>query len=186
MVSSAWQNIPLVSAVQDLKLGLAKGGDTTGYARAIATITNFESIPITSETTAQMTESHRDWSLLNSFFDVGKSQAITLLNDGPSGLLFRQARISYADEPAGLHDGVNVELLRAAVADLRRETSAQPSRAVLYVAAMSDLNNLQSASAADIAASNVTLFDPYRQDIAYLDVLFQTDRLEGPGGSPAA
>ena len=38
MVSSAWQNIPLVSAIHDLKLGLAKGGDTSGYAQAITTL----------------------------------------------------------------------------------------------------------------------------------------------------
>src|ERR1700722_18864758 len=47
MVSSAEQNVPLVSAVHDLKLGLAKGGNTAGYAQAISTIESFESIPIT-------------------------------------------------------------------------------------------------------------------------------------------
>src|ERR1700689_4385308 len=95
MVSSAWQNIPLVSAVHYLKLGLAKGGDTSGYAQAIATLEEFERIPITSETTSQMTDSHRDWSMLNTFFGVGTAQAKILLDEAPSGSLFRQARISY-------------------------------------------------------------------------------------------
>jgi hypothetical protein len=185
MVSSAWQNIPLISAVQDLKLGLAQGGDTKGYARAIATITDFEGIPITSETTEQMTESHRDWSRLNAFFDVGKVQAATLLREVPSGALFHAARSRYDDEPAGIHDGVNAKLLKAAVADLRRESIVVKSRAILYLAGIADLTNLENASPADIAASNSTLLNPYRQDIAYLDALFETDRLEGPGGSPA-
>jgi hypothetical protein len=181
MVSSAWQNIPLVSAVRDLKMGLAKGGNTTGYTQAVTTLENFESIPITSETTAQVTDVHRDWSMLNAFFDVGKSQAKILLDDAPSGSLFRQARISYGDEPAGLHSGVNPKLLKAAVLDLRREASDEGPRAVLYVAGIADLNNLQSASAATIATSGGNLLNPYRQDIDYLNALFETERLNGPG-----
>jgi hypothetical protein len=181
MVSSAWQNIPLVSAAHDLKLGLAKGGNTSGYALAITTLENFESIPITSETATQMTASYRDWSMLNSFFDVGTSQAKILLDDAPSGALFRQARISYGDEPAGLHNGANRELLKAAVVDLLREASDQGPRAVLYVAAIADLNNLQSASAMTIATSGGNLLNPYRQDIDYLNALFETERLNGPG-----
>jgi hypothetical protein len=181
MVSSAWQNIPLVSAAHDLKLGLAKGGNTSGYALAITTLENFESIPITSETATQMTASHRDWSMLNTFFDVGTSQAKILLDDAPSGALFRQARISYGDEPAGLHNGANRELLKAAVVDLLREASDQGPRAVLYVAAIADLNNLQSASAMTIATSGGNLLNPYRQDIDYLNALFETERLNGPG-----
>lgn len=181
MVSSAVQNIPLVSAVHDLKLGLAKGGHTSGYAQAIATLEKFESIPITSETAAQMIDSHRDWSMLDTFFDVGAGQAKVLLDDVPSGSLFRQARISYGDEPAGLHNGVNLRLLKAAVVDLRREASDEGSRAVLYVAGIADLSNLQSATAASIATSGGSLLNPYRQDIDYLNALFETQRLDGPG-----
>jgi hypothetical protein len=183
MVSSAWQNIPLVSAVHDLKLGLAKGGDTAGYVRAIKTIESFESIPITSETNGQMLESHRDWSLLNAFFDVGANEARSLLDDAPAGALFDRARRYFDNEPAGLHEGVRVDLLRSAVTALRLEASAQGPRAVLYDAAIADLNNLQSASGAQIAASNSNLLNPYRQDIDYLNVLFETERLEVPGGS---
>jgi hypothetical protein len=181
MVSSAWQNIPLVSAVHDLKLGLAKGGDTSGYAQAITTLEKFEKIPITSETSAQMSDSHRDWSTLNTFFDVGAGQAKILLDDAPSGSLFRQARISYGDEPAGIHNGVSKKLLRAAVVDLRSETRDEGPRAVLYVAAIADLNNLDSADAATISTSSGNLLNPYRQDIDYLNALFQTQRLDGPG-----
>jgi hypothetical protein len=181
MVSSALQNIPLVSAAHDLTRGLAKGGNTSGYAKAIATLNNFESIPITSETTAQMAASHRDWSMLNVFFDVGTSQAKILLDDVPSGSLFRDARISYGDEPAGLHSGVNLRLLRAAVIDLRSEASDEGPRAVLYVAAIADLTNLESASAATIATSGGSLLNPIRQDVYYLNTLFESQRLDGPG-----
>src|ERR1700689_4786771 len=129
MVSSAAQNIPLISAVHYLESGLSKGGDTSGYARAIETLKAFEQIPITSETTTQMTDSHRDWSMLNTFFDVGTAQAKILLDDAPSGSHFRQARINYGDEPAGVHNGVNVRLLKDAVADLHRESSDEGRRA---------------------------------------------------------
>jgi hypothetical protein len=181
MVSSAWQNIPLVSAVHYLKLGLAKGGDTSGYAHAITTLEAFERIPITSETTTQMTDSHRDWSMLNIFFDVGTAQAKILLDDAPSGSLFRQARISYGDEPAGIHNGVNLRLLKDAVVDLRRESSDEGPRAVLFIAAIADLTNLEGASAATIDTSSANLSNPYRQDIDYLNALFETQRLNGPG-----
>jgi hypothetical protein len=179
MVSSALQNIPLISAVHDLKLGLAKGGDTAGYARTINTIEAFESIPITSETQEQMLESHRDWSTLNAFFDVGTNEARILLDDSPAGSLFNRAGRYYNDERAGLHEAVRVDLLRFAVSELRREATVQGPRAVLYDAAIADLNNLQSASAAQIVASNSNLLSPYRQDIDYLDVLFETERLSG-------
>jgi hypothetical protein len=184
MVSSALQNIPLVSAVSDLKRGLAKGGDTAGYERAIATIKAFESIPITSETKEQMLDSHRDWSALNAFFDVGASEARVLMDDAPAGAFFDRARDYFEQEPPGLHGGVRVDLLKSAVSALRMEAAAQNSRAVLYGAAIADLNNLQSASTAQIAASSSNLLNPYRQDIDYLNDLFETERLSGPGASP--
>lgn len=184
MVSSALQNVPLVSAVHDLKLGLAKGGNTSGYNKAISTIEAFESIPITSETKEQMLDSHRDWSALNAFFDVGTSEARVLMDDAPAGAFFDRAGDYFDQEPPGLHEGVRVDLLKSAVSALRMEAAAQNSRAVVYDAAIADLNNLRSASAAQIAASNSNLLNPYRQDIDYLNDLFETERLEGPGNSP--
>jgi hypothetical protein len=185
MVSSALQNIPLVSAVHYLKLGLAKGGDTSGYGRAITTIEAFESIPITSETKKQMLDSHRDWSALNAFFGVGASEARVLVDDAPAGSFFDRARHFFNQEPAGLHGGVRVDLLESAVSALRVEAAAQRPRAVLFDAAIADLNNLQSASAAQIAASASSLLNPYRQDIDYLNDLFESERFGGPVNSPA-
>jgi hypothetical protein len=185
MVSSALQNIPLVSAVHDLKLGLAKGGDTTGYDQAITTLEAFESIPITSETKTQMLDSHRDWSAMNAFFDVGASEARILMDDAPTGAFFDRARHLFDQEPAGLYSGVRVAALRFAVSALRMEAESQNSRSVLYDAAIADLNNLQSASTAQIATSNLNLLNPYRQDIDYLNDLFETERLGGPSNSPS-
>jgi hypothetical protein len=65
------------------------------------------------------------------------------------------------------------------------EAAAEKSRAVLFDAAIADLNNLQSAGAAQIAASSSSLLNPYRQDIDYLNDLFETERFGGPGNSPA-
>jgi hypothetical protein len=181
MVSSAEQNIPLISAAHYLTLGLAQSGDTRGYAHAITTLEGFERIPITSETTAQMADSHRDWSTLNAFFDVGTEQAKILLHDAPTGSLFRKAGISYGDEPAGIRSGVNPRLLKAAVVDLRQESIDEGPRAILYRAAIADLSNLESASAAAVVESSGHLLNPYRQDIDYLNALFETQRLNGPG-----
>src|SRR5580658_7959844 len=52
VVSGALQNVPLAAAVADLQRGLGtKDAGVNGYASAISTIRNFESIPLTSETT---------------------------------------------------------------------------------------------------------------------------------------
>jgi hypothetical protein len=185
MVSSAAQNIPLISAVHDLKLGLAKGGDTTEYLYAINTIEAFESIPITSETKKQMRASHRDWSLLNAFFGVGKREGRVLMDEFPSGEFFDRAQRYFDKEPSGLRGGDRADLLESAVSALRREARAQKPRAILFEAAIADLINLQSASATQIATSESNLLNPYRQDIDYLDTLFETERLGGLGGSPS-
>src|SRR5580658_6116139 len=65
VASGALQNVPLVAAVADLERGLDSGqGDVEGYAGAIATLRNFENIPLTSETPAQMMQARGDWSRL--------------------------------------------------------------------------------------------------------------------------
>src|SRR5271156_6104026 len=78
VASGALQNVPLVAAVADLKHGLATGHGVTGYASAIVTIRNFESIPLTSESPAQMKKARSDWSRLNVFFDIGAAKAAVL------------------------------------------------------------------------------------------------------------
>jgi hypothetical protein len=109
-----------------------------------------------------MSQSRRDWASLNAFFDVGTAQVKTLMDDAPSGALFCQARVSHGDEPAGLHSGVIVLLLKAAVVDLRRESSDDGSRATLYAAAIAHLTQRRSASTGEIVASGGGLVNPYR------------------------
>jgi hypothetical protein len=85
-----------------------------------------------------------------------------------------------ASATAGIHTGINLRLLKAAVIDLRGESSDEGPRAVLYVAAIADLTNLEGASTTSVASSSANLLDPFRQDIDYLNVLFETQRLNGP------
>jgi hypothetical protein len=181
VVSGADQNVPLIAVVSNLQRGLAlKHGDVEGYASAIAVIQNFERIPITSESMAQMRKVRSDWSRLNSFFDLTKAQALVLMDDSPSGAYYGAARRAYAKEPPRNRSGVNVEPLKTAVTDLARESVAQPSRSVLYAAAINDLKSLEGASTKDIASSSSSFLDPYYQDTFYLNVFFMTPRLMGP------
>ena len=179
VVSGALQNVPLVSAVSDLRRGLAVGsGNTTGYSAAIAELRDFESIPLTSETPSETRRARRDWAALNAFFDVSRSQARVLDGELPSGAWFVAAQRAYEREPHGKGDGVVAAYLRAAVGDLRREAVAQPTRSILYGAAIADLLHLSTASASDVATQESVLSNPYVQDIFYLNAYFQTERLQ--------
>ncbi len=180
VVSGALQNVPLVAAMADLERGLHAGhGDTTGYASAIATIRDFEDIPLTSESPSQMKDARRDWSRLNAFFKIGPAQAAVLMDDGPLGAYYDMARKAFRGEPQRNRDGVDSTLLKLAVSDLQDEELKQPTRVVVYVAAIDDLENLEGASASEIASSASGLDNPYGQDILYLNVFFKTTRLTG-------
>jgi hypothetical protein len=186
VVSGASQNVPLLAAVADLQLGLAqKSGDVQGYASAIDVMRNFESIPLTSESEAQMRKVRSDWSRLNTFFELTPAQALVLMDDSPSGAYYEAALRAFAKEPANNQSGVDESLLEVAARDLARESSVQPSRSILYSAAISDLLSLKGASAKDIAATSSSFLDPYFQDIFYLNVFFESSRLAGaPPSSP--
>jgi hypothetical protein len=180
------QNVPLVAAVADLERGLALGYGTTGYAGAIATIRNFESIPLTSESPAQMKKVENDWSRLNVFFDIGPAQAAVLRDDSPKGAYYDIAQKTYMGEPPRNRSGVNQTLLKFAVTDLTEESQKQPTQAVLYAAATYDLKNLEGASVSDIATSSSSLTNPYGQDILYLNVFFRSSQLVGSGNTDMA
>jgi hypothetical protein len=183
VASGALQNVPLVAAVADLQRGLATGRGTTGYADAVATIRNFESIPLTSESSAQMKKANDDWTQLNVFFDIGHAQAAVLMEDSPKGAYYDIAQKTYSGEPLRNRSGVNYNLLKFAVTDLTDEQKKQPTRAVLYSAAIYDLKNLEGASAQDIASSATSLTNPFGQDILYLNVFFRTTQLVGSGST---
>jgi hypothetical protein len=187
VVSGALQNVPLVAAAADLERGLDSGhGDVTGYASAVAILRNFEAIPLTSETPAQMKQVKRDWSRLDTFFEISPAQAAVLMDGFPKGAYYDIAQKTFMGEPQRNRDGVNSNLLMFAVTDLKNEELKQPTRAVLYVAAIYDLKNLEGASVSDITSSTSSLNNPYGQDILYLNVFFQTQRLTGDGNTDMA
>lgn len=178
MISSALQNVPLVDAVHELQLGRSiRGADTTGYAAAITTIEEFERIPITSETEAQMTAAHRDVAALNAFFAVTPREVAVLDRDFPAGTSYDAARRAFDREPMGVGEGVTVSALKAVVAELQRASITQPTRSILYTSAIADARSLERATPADVATSERTLTNPYGQDVYYLNVFFRTDRL---------
>jgi hypothetical protein len=178
MVSSALQNVPLVAAVNYLERGLSvRRADVSGYAAAISTITSFERIPITSETRAQVRASHRDWSMLNTFFQLTAADVAVLDNDLPSGAQYSAAQRAWLREPTGVERGLNDSSLKTIVATLRAATAARPQRGIIYEAALVDAQSLENASTRDIALSDRTLTSLYGQDVYYLNVFFRASQL---------
>jgi hypothetical protein len=178
MVSSALQNVPLVDAARYLERGLsANGADVSGYAAAIATIKAFERIPITSESRAQVRWSHRDWPLLNTFFELTPNEVSVLDNDVPSGASYDAAQRAWLEEPVGVEHGLKKSPLKTIIVIFRAARSARARRATIYEAALVDAQSLESANARDIALSGRSLTNLYGQDIYYLNVFFRASQL---------
>jgi hypothetical protein len=156
----------------DLEQGLAtRHGTTSGYRAVIAAIKNFESIPLTSVTPEEGRQAMRDLSSINSFFGIDQHEQ-ALLDRVPSGHHYIVAARAWAKEPAGTTSGVSVELLKTAHAALEANSSEDPSLAPLYAAATSDLQNLESASKAAIAATQRNPDDLLGAEIVYLNAFF--------------
>ena len=147
VASSALQNTSLQIAVADLEQGQAADpGNRSGYTPAIAAIEDFERLPITSVTPSQDAEATADVNEVNAFFGLPTTGTV------PScGVLLRmQLRVA-----AG---AANLRTPRPASSSLRCSVPCPTRRSgagsnPCTPAAIADLENLGSATAADIAAS---------------------------------
>jgi hypothetical protein len=184
VVSGAGQNPPLDLAVRDLERGdLTDTSGTSGYPAAIAALRNFESLPLTGNTPAQLRRGDADVRKLGRFF------GIPLV--GPcgtaSGPAARAAAAEWKAEPRDDTSGIRAEPLRHALADLVRQLHAHPAKTSCYPAAIADLSHLETATKADVAASagefNGRGGTEYGDDIAYLNDFFRA--LGGYNGNPS-
>jgi hypothetical protein len=171
VASSALQNTSLQIAVADLEQGQAADpGNRSGYTRAIAAIEDFERLPITSVTPSQDAEATADVNEVNTFFGLpttGTVPSCGVLSDGA-------AVAAWSSEPPDTTSGILVAPLQRAVSDLRSGAGSNPCTP----AAIADLENLESATAADIAASagETTGGTPslFGAGIAFLNDFFQS------------
>jgi hypothetical protein len=139
----------------------------------MAAIQDFERLPITSVTPAQGAEETADINKVNAFFDLPTTGLVP-----PCGIASAPgAAAAWTSEPPNTTEGILVGPLQRAVSVLAKDASTDPC----IPAAIADLENLESATAADVAASagettggKSNLFGA---DIAYLNDFFQSQVL---------
>ena len=153
VVSGALQNVPLVLAALDLEHGIASGAaDPTRWSQAVRAIRDFERLPITSVTPAQNRQGTKDWNVVNQFF--GFVPTTKTFYGSPTGRAAHAAAVAWGKQPSDTSHGVSIFELRVAAADLAAAVAARPKLAPLYLPAIADLQLLESASRAQVAASN--------------------------------
>jgi hypothetical protein len=134
----------------DLKQGATTDmGNRSQYPSVIAAIEDFERLPITSVTPAQDAEANSDIALVNRFF--GLPQLGACGSDGSAST--KDAALVWFTEPDNTTSGVTLEPLKTAVSDLETAETEDPSGTVCYPAAVDDIDGLEAATQADIAAS---------------------------------
>jgi hypothetical protein len=172
-VGGADQNVGVAIAVADLQSGeQTDTGSTGGYAAAIARLQNYASLPDAMLTPAQSAEATADVDQLNTFFGVTSAEDDCQLGGGTP------AASAWATEPTGTSSGVDVAALQQAAAALGQQTGLDACPA-----GVDDLKALESASAAQVAASAGSGNVPtvVGDEIAYLNALFQTNVLTSGG-----
>jgi hypothetical protein len=163
-------------AVIDLDSGAESDpGNRSRYPAVIAAIEDMERLPITSVTPAQSAEFQSDESLVDDFFRLGHSPP----SCGPdTSTATAPAAAAWFTEPHDTTSGVAVSPLKTAVADLQRAVTEDPSGSGCYPAAIDDLVDLESATRADIAASEAPgdnhADTSFGDEIGYLNQFFST------------
>jgi hypothetical protein len=176
------QNTPLELAVSDLQRGESTHtGDTSDYATVIAAIEDFETLPDSDFTPADAAEARKDGAVILPFFGISESGPSPSYGDcnvpWPNDIAATKA---WATEPPNTSSGVIVGPLQAAVTHLQQGLTTDACDEPAYPAAIADLQNLESASSADIAASSglvpsgaYLIHTLIGDEIAYLDEFFQ-------------
>jgi hypothetical protein len=176
------QNTALQLTVSDLQRGESTHtGDTSGYAAAIAAIKDYETLPDTDFTDADAVEARRDSAVILPFFGLtGSDQSLSGGNCNVSWPTAIAATKAWVTEPANTSSGIIVGPLQEAVTYLQQGLTTDSCDKSDYPAAIADLQNLESASSADIAASSglvpsgaYVIHTLIGDEIAYLDEFFQ-------------
>lgn len=178
VISSASQNTAFSLAVDDLESGRSTDtGNRSAYPSIISSIEDIERLPITSVTPAQDAEFDSDAKVVNAFFDLTPKAVVA--SCGPDNApATAEAAAAWFSEPGTTSSGVVVQPLETAVRDLETQEAEDSTGTSCYPAAIDDLENLESASSAEIAASagegtgNDAASSPIGAEIDYLNEFF--------------
>jgi hypothetical protein len=170
------QDTALSLAVMDLEQGeTTDTGNRSQYASVIAAIEDFERLPITSVTPAENVEANSDFVLVNKFFGLAQTASVASCGvDGSAST--KSAAIAWYTEPDNTTSGDTPGPLMTAASDLETAEAEDPSETACYPAAVDDLNGLEAATPADIAASGAPggnhANDSFGAEIGYLNDFF--------------
>jgi hypothetical protein len=158
-------------------------GNRSQYPSVVAAIENFERLPITDVTPAQDAEGNSDIALVNRFFDL--SQMVSCGFDDSAST--KDAAIAWFTEPDNTTSGITLGPVKTAVSDLEAAETNDPSMTACYPAAVADLDDLETATAAAIAASGAPggnhANTTFGAEIGYLNDFFAT---ADPSANPSA
>jgi hypothetical protein len=178
----AAQSIPYQQAIADLQSGESTDpGNRAGYAEAIAVLRDLMTLPDANVSPAQDAEANQWTAQLDAFFGTPAAARNSSCFENVT-TQSKAAATMWSQEPAGTSRGIVLGPLQSAVADLLKAPAGTPC----YAAAIDDLQKLQTATPAQIAATS-TSSAPQSLDtmlvlgrITYLNVFFQTDGALGP------
>ena len=178
----ALENIPYQQAIAELQVGeTSDPGNRAGYADAIAVLKDLETLPDANVSPAQVGEYDRWTAELDNFFDTPASTRSQSCVENVTAQS-RAAALMWSQEPAGTSSGVDLSPLQEALGDLKEAAAGTPC----YAAAITDLQGLETATAAEVAAtavftapqSEATMLIGGRID--YLNLFFQTNGALSP------
>jgi hypothetical protein len=141
------------------------------WQRAFAALSDYANKPDADVTPAMNAEIDADTALIDSF--LGAAPDATGCSG--TGRDARKAMHAWESEPRGRQAGVRVAPLRQAIADLKNGLGSDKGDTGCYPAAIADLQSLESATRAQISASqakNNTIANLAGFRIAYLNAFF--------------
>jgi hypothetical protein len=184
----AYQAVPLILVVADLRHAVDAGADQVTYDRVINTIVTFGRLPDAMLTPVERRESDEDVAAIDHFFGFAKSPwSGGCISHGSEA---SAAAHAWSQEPKGTRAGISEAWLKVAEADLEHGLRSDAGDRSCYPAAILDLKSLQSATARQIAGTPTvnaaSIEHPGAVQVAWADILWLNNWLsfeeDNPGG----
>ncbi len=164
LTGGAYQAVPLILVVADLRRALRDGANRPTTTQAISVIVKFGKLPDAMLTPAEDREFDADFAAINRFFAIRKNPWTGgCLAHGPG---IRSAIRDWSEEPSNAKHGVSKTHLAAASVALARAETTDTGDRTCYAAAIADLGGVGGATTAQLAATGTFTADSFQNPSA--------------------